>query len=904
MFRRSLVARAALAALCGPLLSNAVQAQDASASPPEAAATGAPAATLNRVEVTGSRIKRVDAETPAPVQVITREQIDRTGATSVSEVLRRVPAGNTGAFNENAVSSFTPGASSISLRGLGAQATLVLIDGRRTTPYGFGSFGQQAFVDVNTIPLEMVERIEILLDGASAIYGSDAIGGVLNIILKKDYTGTEISAGMGTTSRFDGHNKRASFTAGRGSLAADKYNFFVNLSHVDQKEVKANERPNTKTTNYTRFGLPDRRSSYSYPGNLYTFNPDNPTGAGTGTFISPFLGCKPPNDGTVFATRCTYERVDDASIQAKAERNTLFMGGTIELPSGAQVFGGLSINRTEARVHDQAYASADYGYSGLFQFPYDAIILPAGHPQNPTGDPVALRYRFNDRPSGVDSVSTVSRVTLGVRGESLGWDLESALVYARSSSEYGSVGPLRDSVLNSIVDPTTGFVVDPTFVFGNPGANAPGVINSLYPRLISKGLTTSTAVDLRGTRDLMQLPAGPLGVAMGVEFRRETFKTTPDPLLVPSASSPFGQISAASTFGADGSRNVQSAYAEFSVPIVRTLEASLAGRFDNYSDAGSSTTPKVGLKWKALPNLALRATWAKGFRAPSLPESATAPSTGFYAVQDPVKCPIYDDANPDCYRGILANNTPNKDLKPETSRSISYGLVWDVVDDWSITGNVFNIKRTNEITSLDPNYVLANPGIYPGRVTRNPDTNSIESIRLELTNLGSTEVRGLDLELRGKVNGGEAGKFGLIGTFNYLPYYKVTPVPGAPTQNYAGYYQQPKQRWQIGVDREKGAWTQAVSVNYVGGYLFRYNPTDTDCPYAGTTDARCSISSMTTWDLAIGYKGLKNIELGFVIDNLFDKQAPIDARQTARLYDSAFHDALGRKFALRGKYTF
>jgi iron complex outermembrane receptor protein len=392
IFRRSLIARAALVALAGPLLLPSAQAQDAPAAP-----AAAPASTLNRVEVTGSRIKRVDAETPAPVQVITREQIDRSGVTSVAEALKRLPAGNVGAFNENTVASFTPGAAGVSLRGLGAQATLVLIDGRRTAPYGLAANGQQTFVDVNTIPLEMVERIEVLLDGASAIYGSDAIGGVVNIILKKDYTGTQLAAGFGLTSRSDGQSKRLSFTVGRGSLAADNYNFFANITHEDQASVKASRRPNTRTADYSRFGLDDTRSEYSYPGNLYDYD--------TGDFISPMPGCTPVSDGSDLNGRCVLQRVRYADIQAKAQRDSLFLGGTLELSGGVELFGNLSVNHVKARLDDVGYSTATYASTGTL--PYDVITLPPGHPSNPYPaslypNGVDLRYRFADVPQSAE----------------------------------------------------------------------------------------------------------------------------------------------------------------------------------------------------------------------------------------------------------------------------------------------------------------------------------------------------------------------------------------------------------------------------------------------------------------------------------------------------------------------
>ena len=208
---------------------------------------------LSRVEITGSRIKRVDAEMPAPVQVITRAQIEQSGATSITEVLKSLPSNNAGAFDENAVASFTPGAGGVSLRGLGAQATLVLINGRRVAPFGFASGGQTTFVDVNSIPLDAVERIDVLLDGASALYGSDAMAGVVNVILRRDFNGLQVRGSVGQAMPYgDATSKRAALIWGKGSLAADKYNFFINFEHTEQDPVKASERPMTASSDFRR----------------------------------------------------------------------------------------------------------------------------------------------------------------------------------------------------------------------------------------------------------------------------------------------------------------------------------------------------------------------------------------------------------------------------------------------------------------------------------------------------------------------------------------------------------------------------------------------------------------------------------------------------------------------------
>jgi iron complex outermembrane recepter protein len=227
MFQRTTLCSSLLVAFGGAILAEPVIAQQAQ---PASQAS-------QRIEVTGSRIKRIDTETPAPIQVISREQIEKSGAASITEVLKGIPANNAGAFDENAQASFTPGAAGVSLRGLGAQATLVLINGRRVAPFGFASGGQTTFVDINSIPLDAVERIDIVLDGASAIYGSDAMAGVVNVILRKDFSGLQARGSFGQSSYGDADSKRVALVYGKGSLATDRYNFLVNLEHIGQDPV-------------------------------------------------------------------------------------------------------------------------------------------------------------------------------------------------------------------------------------------------------------------------------------------------------------------------------------------------------------------------------------------------------------------------------------------------------------------------------------------------------------------------------------------------------------------------------------------------------------------------------------------------------------------------------------------
>jgi len=855
------------------------------------------AQTLERVEITGSRIKRVNAETSSPVQIITREQIERSGATSVTEVLKSIPANNAGAFDENAVASFTPGAGGVSLRGLGAQATLVLINGRRVAPFGFASGGQQTFVNVNSIPLETVERIETLLDGASAIYGSDAIAGVVNIILRKDYSGLMISGSAGQSSYSDAAGGAVSLTYGKGSLASDKYNVFANVSHNQRDPVKASERPTTASSDFRRLGLTDLRSSYAYPGNLYALPSTSSAG---GAFVATLAGCTPLAEAGAAANgRCIYQGTDHQDIIAKTQQDSLFVSGVVDLGGGLELFSDLSLTRTKYQAESPSYSSSTYFSTGTLPAAY--ITLPIGHPQNPSAtSEVGLRYRFMDVLHNTSVQSDTQRMVFGGRALVAGWEAESAFVYSHSATDVITTGLLNDSVLlNEVLDADG--KARPTFIFGNPAANDPGLMSRLYPTLHDEGKTSTTSLDIRGTRELMQLEAGSLSLAVGLETRRESFDSTPDALTASGALSVLGSSSS------NGSRSVNAAYAELAIPITKSIEASLAARTDRYSDFGAATTPKVGFKWKALPNLALRGTYAEGFRAPSLTELSQSPVRGFYTgIRDPKTCSDPADVtNVNCNLSVEAISGSNPNLQPEKSKSLTAGVVFEPADNFSIIFDAYRIRRKEEISSIDIDYLLANEAQFPGYVIRNA-AGEIDHVNLQYTNLGSTQVWGYDIETKTTVNAGEHGKLGFLVAYNKLPRYLVANVKDAPEVDYAGTYLQPKERFKFGVNYDNGPWASTITWNYVGGYLRAFTPSDLSCSYSNAANELCSVPSWMTADVFVGYTGFKNLSLGLSINNIDNRGAPIDERRAARytLFNSAYHNQLGRYMSLRGKYTF
>jgi len=843
---------------------------------------------LQAVEVTGSRLRRTDAETTAPVQAIGREEIVRSGAVSLSEVLHKLPANNKGTFNEgNTVDGY--GAAAVSLRGLGPGSTLVLINGRRVAPFGFT--GNATFVDINQIPIAAIERIEVLLDGASAIYGSDAVAGVVNVILRRSYRGIEVTGGLGRSSHGDATERQASATFGLGERSIDGYNLFAVVSHADQDPVKASARWHTQSADFRGFGLIDRRSPEAYPGNLYTS--DNRT------FLQPLQPCATIGDaGAASPGQCLYDPTRDSEDVVRSRRDALFVAGTAGLDGGFELFGDAAFARNVFAGQIRSVTGTVFlKTAGTLPEPF--IRLPVGHPQNPYPDEVALRTRFADQPVVVTPTTDTERVVVGVRrGDWDGWDVESGLLWSRSHTRTTTTGAVRDSVIPSEVLDASGRA-SPTVRFGEPAANDPALMARLYPQLVDLGRTSTASIDARGTREVLLLPGGPARLALGTELRREHYESTPDPLTA------AGEISAFFLSSGAGSRTVAAAYAELALPIAPTLEASLAARWDRYSDFGSTVNPKLGLKWKATANVALRATYTTAFRAPSLSETSQGQVAGVALVRDPVTCPVPDLANPNCVLHVLAVSVGNPALKPERARSATAGIVVEPWRDASFTVDAFNIRRRAQIDYIDPAFLLEHEADYPGYVVRKPD-GTIDHLNLQYTNLGETRVWGIDLSARAKATIADLGRLGIDGSWEWLPHYWVAQTEGAQSVDWAGYYEQPKSRGRVALSLDRGPWRSSLTWNYTRGYQRAFTPSDSSCPYATTTPALCSVQSWSTFDVFLGYAPAANVEIGFVVNNIGNVQAPFDERFVGRAtaYNPAYHSAVGRFFRLTARYAF
>jgi iron complex outermembrane recepter protein len=882
---------------------------------------------IEKIEITGSNIKRVDAETPSVVQIITKEDIAKSGASTVAELLRAVPAIAGGSLADfDGGSGFSRATQSASLRGLGSIGTLVLLNGRRVAPAPNAdpNTGQGQSYNLNTIPLSAIERIEILKDGASAIYGSDAIAGVINFILKKDFQGADISVVAGSSLKNTFRNYTVSGAAGFGNLAKDRYNVLLTGEYFHRDPVDYNQPNGVYNDDYRR--LANRNALTSTFSTIPNYYRERTVGNGV---FNVGLATDPrcPAANTVSATTgCRANAFDYIQIQSKAERAGFLAKGTIDFTPTLQGTAEISFTRAVNNFVDSPQTLDGSGPGTIwfnragqrFRF---LLSLPVGHPDNPYPYAVGLRYRFGDLGNTyTETTNDATRGLVSLTGTVANWDWESALLYSKTERKEVANGRLYLPALLDAVN-------NRTYRFG--GTNSAQVIAALNPYRTGTGTTDITSFDVKGSRELFTLPGGPASVATGLEIRRETFDIASDPEQV---AGNFVGI-ASTTVGA--SRNVRSFFAELSAPIVKNLETQLAVRYDNYSDYGNSTTPKVGLKWKALDTLSLRANWGKAFRAPSLTQTSNSRVQSFSTITDPVRCPNGTTPLPggdatDCTgRTVASIFLPSTDLKPERSTNFSYGFIYSPMSNLDLQMDLFEIRRKDQIDRFSAQTVIINeftPGYIGGSVVRSanpasfltnaagqpiPGTGPLESTVRRFLNLGETRVKGVDVEAKTAFKLGP-GKVRIDGIATWTIRYDYQLAKGSPFVNNAGnflVFESPRLRGNITTSYDWDDWSTFARYNYTGGWDYGDPTVANGCYLAPTSPTlaylgQCKVSPLSTVDVGVTFTGIKNARIGLVVRNIENKKAPYDPNQTTLGFNPTYHNPYGANAQLTMGYSF
>jgi iron complex outermembrane receptor protein len=878
---------------------------------------------VERVVITGSNLKRVDSETASPVQVVTRKEIEQSGAQTVAEILGNIASNDHGAISDlGGTNSWASGATGVSLRNLGATATLVLLNGRRLSSYGFADGLQANFVNIDTIPSEVIERVEILKDGASAIYGSDAIAGVINIITRRDFRGVglKVAAQQSTKNSYLDAEQKISITGGLGDLDKDGYNVWAHLEGFHRVAYK--DRDIRQFLPDWFLGMnPDRNalSTGSVPGNYvgrYPANYSDPALAGK-AINTAAPGCAAEN---LSGGLCFYDYWKDSDARAPADRLTFMSGGRMKLSATTTGYAELQLSGTRDDYHTAPPRS---NVNGVALSWYDSLKgemqyftdpkLPVGHASNPYSFPIGLNYRFADHPEMFKNVGSASqfRVLAGLEGQNFGWDWDSAVGFMGSSAKQRQ-HLYRDRYAY------TDAIVSGEYKFGQTNSRA--LLDRMFPEMGSHGQYRQAFVDFKASRELMQLPGGPLQVAAGFDLRHESFEHKSSDNVLAAQIVQFSGVSI------EGSRNLAAAFVEVGAPFTKQLEGSFALRGDKAIDGAGAVVPKLGLKYKVSNALMLRGTATEGFRAPSIPETGNGGASWFNnGYTDPKRCAAATELRNILNTGDAAdrNNaltayalgcsvsfpaavTPNPDLKPEKTKSFTLGFVLQPIRQVSITFDYYNIKRRDEIAVKSVDETLANEDRIAGLVQRDALTSQdlelaqraselagrtvgfpigpIKTIAAQYENLGRTAVSGVDVEVSSRWSLGDWGKFNAGLEMNrQISYRGWDAYANAYTENYVGFRGTPrmiaiaKASWELGKVNVGLRMNHSSSTKLGWGSLDSANTIE-GCAARGVEADACRIASDTTFDLWGKIQLEQNTSLSANVFNLFDRKDAVQMR--------------------------
>ena len=855
---------------------------------------------IEKIEVTGSNIKRVEGEGPSAIVVLTREDIDRSGATNVYDLLGFVGANqSTGSVAiTNTVGALTFSANTASLRGLGGGRTLVLLNGKRLNTFSGEINGVQG-VNLSTIPFGAIERVEVLLDGASAIYGSDAIAGVINFIMRKDYRGAEASVYYATPTRGgdggDEHTYKAAL--GFGDLSKDRFNVFAAAQFSKQESLEQRARSFSNTSVIEHIGLV-AFSGTPFPAFI-------PTG-GIGSVGFPDCGVS--TYFPTFGERCFYDPARQAGVVSipQSETTNVFASANFQVTNNLQAYLTGNWSKSEVNLVIQPVPIAD-----VFGVP---ITLQPGTPFYPTalataagvnGQPLNVRWRAveNGNRDSTDT-NTQWQVVGGLKGSFGRWDWDASATMNEGRTKQRLNGGFP---LNSLIQPLLNSGRVNLF-----GPNTPEIqaevraTNYVGPTFNAKA--TSNLFDGKVSGELFNLPAGPVSVAFGAQKGTEELVQNPAPVLATGDLSGFG----GNLLPLSRDRDTWAAFAELNVPIARTLEANIAVRRDDYSDFGGTTNPKFGLRWQPTRNVLLRASYGTGFLAPSLFQLYNQNITGVSqaGLNDPLRCPTTGDTI-DCVTQFPVLFGGNPALQPEESKQRSLGIVLEPMAGMSFSADYFHLELSETVTTgIGPAAILGDLAQYGYLVTRGPVQpqfpnlpGPITQIDQRFINLGRVRISGIDASFQYAAPRTAMGRFRASLSGTYLIKYDIQQLDGS----WAGFVSTslfspvtgvtPRWKSYQAIDWDSGPWSVHLGNTYQSSY------TDVQLDLDGNER---TVSSMSLWDAQLTWRGLRNLALSVGARNLLDTNPPLTNQNNTFQpgYDPTYYDARGRVVYVQATYSF
>jgi len=900
---------------------------------------------VETVVVTGTMLNREDLVTPSPVTVITQADIVQSGLTTTADLVRSLSSDNSGTIPTAFAAGFAAGSSGVALRGLTVNSTLVLINSRRTANYPLADDGERGFVDLNTVPLEAVDHVEVLKDGASSIYGADAIAGVVNIILRDHFEGAMAEAEGGTSEHGGGGMFRFTGTVGYGNLETDHVNAFINVEYERDDTIHVGQRGFPYNTNdLTPIGGFDFNAVSSIYGSVapaLLSNPNDPTTGGPA--MGPQQILRPGGCGSLG------KQTTDGNGNTYCEQNTTLYGDDQPKDERYGVYG-----RITADMHGvDAYIDGSYFEN---QVTVDGappsirttaphlttnIALPAyltngdRNPNNPfvnsnpncpvTGQegvtnsaacPDALiHYLFGDIQGGSHYDNHVLRGTADLKATWWGWNFDLGLVAAHAW-------------LNSELDGFLDFnqlkqdVLDGSYNFLDPSQNSGAVRAALSPALTKVSTTDEDQAVVSATHDIFALPGGPAQLGIGAELRHEA---TDDPDLNPGLNA-LG-LGIAHTIG---NRNIYSAFGELGMPVLTSLEVDLSGRFDHYSDFGNTFNPKVGAKWTPIPQIALRGTYSTGFRAPSFSENGSAAAEGFITINPQTAFPDWaaqhgnDEYTQQYALGI--ESTSNKGIKPETSQNYTVGTVLTPFEDVNLNATVdyYHISKKDVISPSDSSAALDaafnGAAIPPGFtvIFDQPDPEHPGAplrpvvIGAPYINAAHLMTDGLDIQIDAAADLPYGISWSTLLGYTHIFNFDFTPANGAPVQHWVGTQSPyilssgagtPQDRASFANTFNYGDFSATFTAYYTRGIKeATIDATGDDtCDLYLPTKRFCHVDAFWDVDLTARYQIDEHFQLFGTIRNLFDAKPPLDAIDYAGVnYNPTFaqQGIIGRFFAI------
>ena len=771
-------------------------------------AAQADSAMLDTIEVTGSRLKRSEVEGAVPVIVINREQIDVSGDVSVADVLRDTTFASFGNIRPQSGNT-AQSLATINLRGLGSGRTLVLIDGRRapTNPM-FAAGGS----DLNAIPLAAVDRIEILSDGASAVYGSEAIGGVVNVILRKDFNGAELRYGLGQTEVEGADTEEMSGVFGASN---------------DTTRIIGGFSANKRGMLYTRDQIGGNERGVSIYGNNYI----TPSGL---VRAVPGFDC---TQGAFYMTsngQCSFNFNSVAADEAKAGTKSVFTRGDHQINDDWTVYASATVTKVDT--------------FGRYAPVPGVVVVDEGTPNDiVVGDGQSTTYfhRFaaaGNRDTFTDS--TNSDYLVGFEGR-LGDRAGIEFGLRRTDYKFLELG--RGFIVRDLAEQ---FANEGRYNLSDPYGADPEVLAGMTATISRESRFKTDEVFAVMDFDLFEMGGGTSNAVVGAEYRDDYFQDLFDSL------SEADQILGSSGNSASGTRKAKAAFFEWLLPFSTGFDVTLAGRFDDYSDFGNAFSPKVSMRWSPLDSLTLRASYGQGFRAPPLDILTQKPAFSAQTVSDPQSCVALGE-DPDCELQVDTTVLGAPDLDAEESTQYSAGFVWSPLDWFDMSLDYYNIEVENTITAVSAQDVVdsdLNPdrfGPIPAglRIVRDPVTGRITQIDSGTVNAGTLNTSGVDARFNTDFDLGDAGTLKNSLVVSYVQDFVITNTAGVELDQ-LDLDGAPELRAALQNGYSVGDWAFAWNVNYIGenGAYSSYTTHDVQIAWSAPWGGRISVGATNVGD--------------------------------------------------------